>query len=172
MSIWQALWLFLPAGVANAAPVIGNKIPFWNRWQTALDFGRSYQGQRIFGDNKKWRGVIFAVLVGGLIGWLQTLWSGRPGQVETPIWIGFLLGFGAIYGDAAESFLKRRRGVSSGDRWFPFDQIDYIIGGLIAVLPLGLFGLTQAAAILGVYFGLHLLVAYIGYLLKLKDKPI
>lgn len=172
MSIWEALWLFLPAGVANMAPVIGNKIPFWNRWRTPLDFGRSYRGQRFFGDNKSWRGVILAVILGGLIGYAQALWSGRPNEANAPAWIGFLLGFGAIYGDAIESFFKRQYGVESGQKWFPFDQVDYIIGGLIAVAPLMLFGVTQIAAIVLVYFGLHLLVAYVGYLLKLKDKPI
>lgn len=172
MSIWEALWLFLPAGVANMAPVIGNKIPFWNRWRTPLDCGRSYKGQRIFGDNKCWRGVVIAIVAGGLVGWLQTLWSGRPNQADAPVWIGILLGLGAIYGDAIESFFKRQYGVPSGQKWFPFDQIDYIIGGLIAVVPLMLFGLSQVAAIIVVYFGLHLLVAYLGYLFKLKDRPI
>jgi hypothetical protein len=37
-----ALWFFLPAGVANAAPVFANKIPVLNRWKTPMDFGKSY----------------------------------------------------------------------------------------------------------------------------------
>lgn len=168
----EALWLFLPAGLANMAPVIGNKIPVWNRWQTALDFGRSYKGQRIFGANKTWRGVVFATLIAGLAGLLQAQFANHPFEGISAFLVAALLGFGAIYGDAVESFFKRQYGVPSGQSWFPFDQTDYIIGGLLAVAPLAVFAWSEMALIGVMYFGLHLVVAYIGYLLKLKDRPI
>lgn len=170
--IAEALWLFLPAGLANAAPVIANKIPILNRWQASLDFGRSYKGRRVFGPNKTWRGVTFAVLVAALAGLLQAQFAYHPFDSGTAVWVAALMGFGAIYGDAIESFLKRQYGAAAGQPWFPFDQIDYIIGGLLAAAPLALFSWPQMTAILAVYFGLHLATAYLGFRLKLKDGPI
>ncbi|HSX27706.1 MAG TPA: CDP-archaeol synthase, partial [Patescibacteria group bacterium] len=85
---------------------------------------------------------------------------------------GMLLGIGALTGDAMESFFKRRRGIKSGSSWYPFDQIDYIIGGLIFAL---LFIKPTLSLILWVglvYFGLHLVFSYLGYLLGLKKHPL
>lgn len=171
--VLMALWLFLPAGVANAAPVIANKTPLLNRWTTPMDFHQTYKGKRIFGDNKTWRGVVFAIVLAALTGSLQALLIHRElSEVYLGCLIGGLLGFGAMYGDAAASFFKRQSGIASGESWFPVDQIDYIIGGLLAVAPLALFSWLEMLVILIVYTGLHLVVAYIAYLLKLKDKPI
>ena len=86
--------------------------------------------------------------------------------------IGGLLGFGALLGDAIESFFKRQYGVPSGDPWFPLDQIDYIFGGAIMVMPVVVLTPLGYLMLFVVWFGMHLLVAYIAYLLGLKDKPI
>jgi CDP-2,3-bis-(O-geranylgeranyl)-sn-glycerol synthase len=167
-----ALWLFLPAALANAAPVFGNKVPRWNSWQTPLDFGHSYRGKRIFGKNKTWRGVASAVILAALVGLVQSRLQFHPYGWVTSIIVASLLGFGAIYGDAVESFFKRQYGVKAGKSWFPFDQIDYIIGGLVIAAPLMLFSWAEMGLILVAYFGLHLLGAYLGYHLKLKDRPL
>jgi CDP-2,3-bis-(O-geranylgeranyl)-sn-glycerol synthase len=167
-----ALWLFLPAAIGNAAPVFANKIPGLNRWTTPLDFGRTYQGKRIFGDHKTWRGVVTGIVAAGLTGFLQYRLSGSSAFAEMWTLVAAVIGFGALYGDAIESFLKRQVGVPSGQLWFPFDQVDYIVGGLIAVAPLAIFSWTEMAVIVVSYFGLHLLATYIGYLLKLRDQPI
>jgi CDP-2,3-bis-(O-geranylgeranyl)-sn-glycerol synthase len=176
-----ALLIFIPAGLANAAPVLANKIPGLNSWKTPMDLGKSLRGKRVFGDNKTWRGLFFGTLVGCLTGMVLHLLA--PEIISSleivplvpfvdMLLIGGLLGFGALYGDAAESFFKRQLGVQPGHSWFPFDQIDYIIGGLLAVAPLGLFNWSQMAIIFVVYFVLHLVIAYLAYLLKLKDQPI
>jgi CDP-2,3-bis-(O-geranylgeranyl)-sn-glycerol synthase len=89
------------------------------------------------------------------------------------IWLlGPLFGGGALLADAFESFFKRRAGVPPGESWFPFDQIDYILGGyLSATLVIG-FDLSQFLWVLGTWFFAHLIASYIGYLLGLKNKPI
>jgi len=167
-----ALVVFLPAGLANAAPVIANKIPVLNRWNTPIDFGKTYRGIRLTGDNKRWRGVVFGSLVAGLAGLLTYGLADR--QEPLAIWfvMNALVGFGVLYGDAVESFFKRQKGIPSGNSWFPFDQIDYIIGGLLAAAPFGLFSWPQMGVIVITYFGLHLIVSYFSYRLGLKDKPI
>ncbi len=176
-----ALLFFLPAGVANASPVFANKTPLLNRWSTPIDFGYSWRGKRLLGDNKRWRGLVFGTAIGAFTGTLVHLL--QPGVIEnievvsmTPLLdmviIGGLLGLGALAGDAIESLIKRRLGIEPGQRWFPFDQIDYIIGGLVVATLFVDLTLGLAVKILVLYFSLHLLFSYLGYLLGLKDKPI
>lgn len=181
MTLLESLILFLPAGIANTAPVLANKIPGLRFWKTPLDFGKSYSGKRIFGANKTWRGTVIGTAAGGLTSLLIHLINPQliehvriapfmPG-VEMVV-IGATLGFGALYGDAVGSFFKRQFNIPAGQSWFPFDQIDYIIGAIMATLPFSLFSLIDMAVILVVYFVLHLLVAYLAYKLKLKKQPI
>lgn len=177
----RALLLFLPAAVANGLPVLANHIPGLRNWHTPVDFGKYYRGRRILGDHKTWRGLVTGTIGGMMTGAL--IYAAYPSLVHhfadipfTPllemIIIGGVLGFGALAGDVAESFFKRRRNVLSGQSWFPFDQIDYIFGGLLFVWPLVNLSAAQAVLIVMVYFCVHLIASYIGYLLKLKDKPV
>jgi CDP-2,3-bis-(O-geranylgeranyl)-sn-glycerol synthase len=134
--ILEASYFFVPAYFSNLTPPLVSKIPFLNK---PLDFGKSYKGKRLLGDNKTIRGIVFAVIVGTLMFLLQKYLYNFPWfanislfnyQTQT-IWLGFLMAFGAIFGDAVESFFKRRRGTGSGKPWIPFDQLDYIVGALL-----------------------------------------
>lgn len=176
-----ALWFFLPAGVANAAPVFANKIPILKNWKTPVDFGKSYRGKRILGDNKSWRGIISGTLTGGITALLvyliypnaaEVLWYNPIVPALDMFVVGCALGFGALFGDVVESFFKRQYGVPAGHSWFPFDQIDYILGGLLLVTPFVSLQSIQYIVIIATWFGLHIFFAYAGYLLRLKDKPI
>lgn len=171
MDILALVAFFLPAGLSNMAPVLANKIPGLNRWKTPLDFGREYRGKRIFGQNKTWRGLLSGTLLSGIAGIL--IYSQLELPTSAPAFlIGAALGAGALLGDSIESFFKRQANVPSGDSWFPWDQSDYIIGGLLFSALFVQLQLGEYIAIFVVFFGLHLVVSYIGYLLKLKDKPI
>lgn len=186
---WFAILFFLPAGLANASPPIGNKIPYLNRFKTPMDFGKSWHDERIFGQNKSWRGLLFGTLVAAISGYFVGVFFGEEmiafhPSITSNSWLestspelffsslGALLGFGALIGDAVESFFKRRSGVSPGESWFPFDQIDYIVGALIAITPIVILSWRQYLIILILWFALHMVFSYVGYLLKLKDKPI
>ncbi len=171
--IVDALWFFLPAGIANMSPILANNIPVLRRWKTPLDFGKKYKGKRIFGDNKTWRGVVFGTFTAGLVGLLQ--YKVVLPSVDPTLFLfaaTAAMGLGALVGDAVESFFKRRRGVKPGKSWFPFDQIDYIFGGLLFAWPFTDLSLEFVLAIVLLYFGLHLAVGYIGYVLGVKKHPI
>lgn len=173
MSWWEIFWFFLPAGLANMSPVIANRIPGLNQWKTPLDCGHKFRGKRLLGDNKTWRGLVFGTFAAAVFGLIQ--YRVIASSVESTVFIvgaTGAMGFGALIGDAVESFFKRQKGVKSGDSWFPFDQIDYIIGGLLFVLPFVGLSLEIIIKTLALYFTLHLMVSYIGYRLGLKDKPI
>ncbi len=170
---WEAFWFFLPAGVANMAPVIASQIPGLNRWQTPIDLGYSWRGKRIFGDSKTWRGLVVGVIFALLVGLFQYRFIASSAESTGFILIATgAMGLGALLGDAVESFFKRRLGKNSGESWFPFDQTDYIFGGLMLVYPFVRFSVTQALMILIIYFLLHMITTYIGYALRIRDKPI
>jgi CDP-2,3-bis-(O-geranylgeranyl)-sn-glycerol synthase len=169
INVLFAFWIFLPAGAANMSPVLANRIPGLRRWDTPIN-------KRLLGSNKRWRGLVVGTLVGSLVAVAEfALFSRFIFSAQTALVVaagGALMGFGALVGDAVESFFKRRVGVKPGHSWFPFDQIDYIIGGLLFSYPLIRWPLDLALTIFVLYFGLHLAVSYLGYLLGLKDKPI
>lgn len=168
----MAILFFLPAGVANATPVVANKIPLLKQWRTPLDFGMTWRGKRLLGNNKTWRGFITGTLFAGLTAMLLSPFVTNEDGLWVALGLGLLMGCGALLGDAVESFIKRRRGVPSGASWFPFDQTDYIIGGLLLVAPFADISAKTIGVIFVTYFALHLIVAYIAYLLGLKERPI
>ena len=177
-----ALWIFLPAGLANMTPIAMAKLPVVRDWNYPLDFNKSFKGIRIFGDHKTLRGIISGIIVAILASylckywyqttpWLQNQFAIDYSKIDALVF-GLLAGFGALMGDAIKSFFKRRTNIKPGDTWFPFDQIDYIIGGLICLGLYVRFSFMQYVLIVIAYFGLHLLSTYIGFLLKLKKSPI
>jgi len=182
-AILFSLWFFVPAGFGNMTPVFAAHIPLLRDLNYPLDFGKKYRKQRIFGVHKTWRGVVLGVLIGMLIVWVQSVifhHSAWIRSISTPVnyrassilVLGLLLSLGALIGDAIESFVKRQRGIGSGDRWFPFDQLDYVIGGILLSILYVRLPLDRYVWIIILWFGMHLLFSYIGYLLKLKSKPI
>lgn len=163
MAAWQsilhALWIFLPAYVANMAPVLVAKvIP---GWKAPIDGGRvGKDGQRILGSGKTWRGLVGGTVLGaataGLVAWGAFHWGLMAGwdygayafdpasplgergqdaklQESHPVAIvlfGAVVGFMALVGDAVKSYFKRRTGRDRGRPWVPFDQLDFVVFGL------------------------------------------
>ncbi len=175
MSVFvEAFFFFLPAGLSNMAPVLINKVPVINRWNTPLDFGKSYKGERIFGQNKTWRGLVSGVVFAGIIASMVATWyyHASPDYFRHLVIRGMLMGFGALAGDAIESFFKRQSGIAAGNSWFPFDQTDYIVGGLAMSLFVSAWDTKLFLVVIFEYFGLHLFTSYLAFKMKLKDKPI
>jgi CDP-2,3-bis-(O-geranylgeranyl)-sn-glycerol synthase len=171
------LIFFLPAGIANAFPPIANKIPILNKWSTPMDFGQKFRGKRVFGAHKSWRGLISGALIAGVFAYLLFgILSGGSNNffvdsIENFI-LGCALGFGALFGDAIESFFKRQSGIKSGESWLFFDQIDYVVGAILFSLPFARFNLDQYAIVILAFFFMHFIVSFLGYKIGLKDKPI
>jgi CDP-2,3-bis-(O-geranylgeranyl)-sn-glycerol synthase len=177
------LWVFIPAGVANMVPIFAAHIPSLRRFDTPIDMGKTFRGRRIFGDHKTWRGLLTGMLAAtvvlalqqllvGRFSWFAWLADGLDYAALPTLLVGPLFGLGALGGDAIKSFFKRQVGVEPGKSWFPFDQVDYIIGGALAVLPFIHFTALQYVLLTVVWLSIHVLSTYIGWLLKLKDQPI
>lgn len=178
-----AIWFLLPAAVANAAPVFAAAIPGLKKLDAPIDAGKSFHGHRLLGAHKTWRGIIAGIIVSTLLLWLQQLatqhftWAqfaanGVDYSSLPTLILGPLFAIGALGGDAVESFFKRRLNIKSGGVWFPFDQIDYIIGSVLISLPFVILSPLQYVWILIVWFAMHLLASFVGYKLGLKKDPI
>lgn len=177
-----ALWFFLPAGIANVTPVIIAKAPLLSQWNTPVDFGLKWRNKPILGPHKTIRGIVIGTLAGTVIFLLQKYafdnyqWvvdiSGGVNYTSLSIWLGVLLSFGALFGDMVKSFFKRQLAVASGKSWFPFDQLDYILGGLILSSFVIVLSLKEYILIIIVWFLIHLLSSYLGYHLRFKKDPI
>jgi CDP-2,3-bis-(O-geranylgeranyl)-sn-glycerol synthase len=181
--LFFALWFFLPAALANMVPILAAAVPALKKYTAPMDFGRTLRGKRIFGAHKTWRGLIAGVMVATLTLWLQQLavdhvaWVRHlTGQVDyttlPTLILGPLFALGALGGDAIESFFKRQRNLAPGRGWFPFDQIDYIIGGAIATMPFVSLTLRQYAWLILLWLIIHVASTYLGWLLGLKERPI
>ncbi|MGM5484887.1 MAG: CDP-archaeol synthase [Nanobdellota archaeon] len=159
----QDLLFLIPAAFANMAPVFFRKVPFLN-WP--VDLGKKFNGRRIFGDNKTYRGLLAGILVAYLIAYLQS----TLGFFEYPLYTSILLGLGALLGDLSSSFIKRQAGKKPGERMIVLDQLDWVIGTLVlfsfyALLPLEIY----VSALILLFF-LHILVKHLGYFLGLDDN--
>lgn len=170
------LYFILPAYFSNGSGLLfGGGLP--------VDFGKSDKnGVRWIGDGVTWKGFIAGTLVGTITGAIQGFLGPviikEFGQyIITPIItnipegivIGFLLGFGALLGDAIGSFLKRRLGIGRGKPAPILDQLDFIIVALILVsfvVKLEWFVVVIALVLTLV---IHLLTNTGAYLFGIKD---
>lgn len=174
-----AFWFFLPAGVANVTPILAARMPLLRNWNAPVDHGLYYRGKRLLGDHKTWRGIACGVAAGVIVAlaqaWLYeryTVWGPVPDLYAQPVLLGLALSMGALGGDALKSFVKRQVGVPSGKSWFPFDQIDYIVGACVLSAAIVVLPLASYVGIAVVWFVMHLLFSYVGYLTHFKKDPI
>jgi CDP-2,3-bis-(O-geranylgeranyl)-sn-glycerol synthase len=184
-SALAVLWLLLPSYIANAFATLprGRGPP--------LDLGRVWRkdGRRVFGPSKTWSGFLFAGFAampfGLLEAWLILL--APPNLQLVPVLapsvvaavpLAAILTFGAMTGDAAGSFVKRRLGRESGARTLLLDQLPFVLVPIavgFAVYPTlfgSVFGHWEAVLWLLVYtLGLHVLFNWVGFKVGLKKVP-
>lgn len=187
--VLQILFLLVVGGVANMTPVLVKR---WNIFNRPLDAGVKFRGKRLLGDGKTVRGFVMGSLASGfavgfyfffnllLFGYTQS-----DGQKVNDAYSAFqlaIIGFSfgcylgalTLLGDLIKSFFKRQIGIERGQTWFPFDQIDWILGLLFGVWTLGSILTWNWWYLLMIPIGLtlHIIIKYIGHQLKLDDKPI
>ncbi len=177
--IYEPIWFLLPAGFANMAPVFAAKV--FPRWDFPVDARKTFRRIRIFGDHKTIRGLVAGVLLSAgvfliqkkaylSINWIRTISAFDYGKM--PVSFGALTGFGALFGDLIKSFFKRRVGIDPGKSWFPFDQIDWILGCLAATSLAVRPSSTLVFSSILMALVLSLIVKWLGYLLRLEKNPI
>jgi len=169
MLIIRIFWFFLPAVIANMAPVLFRRINFLN-----ISINKKY-----LGANKTYRGFFFGIITAILFALLQVYLY--PFIKEyciidytkiNPIIFGFLMGFGALLGDSVESFFKRRVNIKPGEPWIPFDQIDWIIGANILIFMYIKIDYINILISILIFSFMHPIVNIISYLLGLQKNKI
>lgn len=119
--------------VANGAPILAARV-LRHHLDAPLDGGRILaDGRPLLGPHKTVRGVVAAVVAATALG----------AALGLPLPLGAAVGATAMLGDAASSFLKRRRGLGSGGRATGLDQLPETI------LPLLLLRAADAVSWLG-----------------------
>jgi CDP-2,3-bis-(O-geranylgeranyl)-sn-glycerol synthase len=157
--IIEALKFIFPAYCANALPVIAGGGP-------PLDLGKKFfDGKPIFGKNKTFRGFFFGLAIGIMVGLLESVLFGYP------ILFSVLSPLGALTGDLAGAFLKRRLGIAPGGLLPIVDQVDFVVGAILFSLPLTVMYWELAIAVLIITPPIHLFTNYLAYKLKLKNNP-
>jgi CDP-2,3-bis-(O-geranylgeranyl)-sn-glycerol synthase len=158
LELLQALWFFVPAYLANMAPVlVGDRLRSLDR---PMDFGCTLRGRRLLGEHKTWRGFVVGVVTGVVVFALQRAahragWLGSLACIDyehATLVPGLLLGAGALTGDAVKSLFKRQLDIAPGASWIGFDQIDFLAGAWLFTLPVGAPPLLHVVAIAPIVF--------------------
>jgi len=172
--IATAIWMILPVYVANASAVLVGGGP-------PIDGGRLWNGKPILGRHKTWRGLLGGGAIGCCCGvvqaWVAPAWLPSFGGLPFALLPLLCLSFGAMFGDALGSLIKRRMGKSEGDPVRGLDQLDFLLGAWFLVgvcCPrwfLGNFTLPVMVFLLILTPGLHVLSNIIGHKLGVKHVP-
>jgi len=158
--IIDALKFIFPAYCANAAPVLAGG-------GTAIDFGKKFfDGKPVFGRNKTFRGFFAGFAVGLFVGLVETCMFGW-----FPIQFSLLSPLGALIGDLAGAFAKRRLSIPPGGLLPVVDQVDFVLGALLFVFPFVAVSWQLALTVLLITPPVHLLTNFVAYKLGLKRSP-
>jgi uncharacterized membrane protein len=134
-------WLFcilplLLTGIIHHCLIIKYKLfSFLTR---PIDGGKYWQGQRLFGQAKTWRGILVVIVLNSVFTGLLAIFF-IPISTINPFIFGALLGLGYAIGEIPNSFIKRRLKIGSSQNsyqgykkiFYFFDQSDSIIGAIV-----------------------------------------
>ena len=161
MHLIQLLYLMLPVYFANMAPPF---VKYWHCWNRPISIP-------LLGSHKTVVGFGAGVAVAFIVALIQS-WVDWQGSVLTSFhWLpfGVIAGIFAMTGDSIKSFLKRRLQLAPGARWIPFDQLDFVCGGLLALnffVPLNWIDVIEICII---SFVADVLVNHLSFVLGIRD---
>jgi CDP-2,3-bis-(O-geranylgeranyl)-sn-glycerol synthase len=175
-----AIWIGLPAWIANATPVLGGG-------GRPIDGGHTFRdGRRLLGKGKTVRGFLVGIVFGTLTGIVQflaapylrpllqmyvTVTSEMDHVLFMQIPVAILMSCGALTGDLVGSFIKRRVNVKSGNPSPVMDQLGFIIMALLFAAPIFTPSSVFVMILVIVTFFVHWFSNVLSYLLGLKSHP-
>jgi CDP-2,3-bis-(O-geranylgeranyl)-sn-glycerol synthase len=154
----SAIIILLPIYCTNGAPVIfGGGRP--------IDSGRTLSdGQRILGDHKTIRGFASGLMAGAIVGVFESLLLSQNLLV-----IATFASLGALLGDLAGAFAKRRLRIKPGGPLPVLDQLDFAIGAIMMVSIISNVSLGTFLIVILVTPPIHLLTNVGAFALGLKS---
>ncbi|MBI2085175.1 MAG: CDP-2,3-bis-(O-geranylgeranyl)-sn-glycerol synthase [Candidatus Aenigmarchaeota archaeon] len=163
-----AFWLILPAYFANASATLA-------KGKLRMDFSKNFfDGQPLFGAGKTFEGFLFGISVGTLIGLFQQFLQQAYGlgfSFSAGFFSSALMSFGALSGDLAGSFIKRRMKLKRGEPVLLLDQLDFVFGAVFFTSLFYTLGLDTVMLIIIMTPLIHLTANVLGYRMKLKREP-
>lgn len=157
----QLLYFMAPAYAANMAPPF---VRYWRGWNRPIS-------RRWLGTHKTVVGFGLGVVAAVVATFIQSRigWDGALVAYEHWATLGLRFGVGAMAGDVAKSFVKRRAGIAPGDPWIPWDQIDFVLGALTLVWGAAALSWADLVIVLLLSGIGHVLVNRLGYWLGIRD---
>jgi CDP-2,3-bis-(O-geranylgeranyl)-sn-glycerol synthase len=185
--IFSCLWYLLPAALGNHVASCGNRLWLPHILRSGLaklavpiDRGAAWRGKEILGKNKTWRGLLVGAITGILIAGVQAILFFNTNFFKQNtlvdyrevnfVLFGFLMGTGALSGDLVKSFIKRRLDKPSGRPWFPWDQLDWIMGAILLSSIVYIPPVKAAVVTAVLYVGVHLCSDRIVYRMGIKKR--
>ena len=157
----QLFYLMLPIYLANMAPPF---VKFWHGWNRPIN-------KRLLGSHKTIMGFAAGIATAVITTCLQSRvpWSGSLMSYNDWLVVGLAAGGGAMAGDSLKSYFKRRRGIAPGNSWIPWDQFDFILGGLLALLPWIRLSALDLTWIFGFTFVAAIVVNHVAYYCGIRE---
>jgi CDP-2,3-bis-(O-geranylgeranyl)-sn-glycerol synthase len=157
----QLLYFMAPAYAANMAPPF---VRYWKGWNRPIS-------RRWLGSHKTVVGFGIGVLAAVAATFIQSRIAWEDALVAPESWptLGLRFGVGAMAGDTAKSFVKRRAGIAPGRPWLPWDQLDFVLGALALVWGAAALSWVDLATILVSSVIGHVLVNHLAYRLRIRD---
>ena len=185
-TVVQVLYLFAPLLASAALSGVVLRFDLFPALRRPIDAGLSFHGNRLFGDNKTWRGVVVAVIGSIATAAVQKAIEAQTRAVAlvdyrdlSAIWFGGAMAAGAMLGELPNSFVKRRMGIPPGGTsrgskavlFYVWDQTDLLTGAW----PLLSVWMRPSTLVVLVSFALaltiHPLVALVGHAVGARRSP-
>jgi CDP-2,3-bis-(O-geranylgeranyl)-sn-glycerol synthase len=159
--ILQLLYLLLPAFLANMAPPF---VKYWPGWNRPIH-------QRWLGAHKTVIGFALGMVASIVATYAQSKlhWDGALISYANWPLLGLAIGFGAMSGDALKSLCKRKLGIAPGQSWMPADQVDYVIGALVFMVPWIRLRWHEILLVCAIAFIGNIAVNHVAYWLGIRD---
>jgi CDP-2,3-bis-(O-geranylgeranyl)-sn-glycerol synthase len=155
----SALCIIVPMYCTNGAPVIFGR-------GTPIDFGRSFSdGERILGDHKTIRGFVSGLIIGFVVALFESYFVS-----PRLFFVAILVSVGALLGDLAGAFVKRRFRIKPGAPLPGVDQLDFVVGAILVVSTIFQITVGSLLIIILVTPPIHLATNIGAYLLRLKSN--
>ncbi len=168
LDVFGALWFILPAYFANSSATLA-------KGKIRMDFSRNFfDGRPFFGAGKTFEGFLLGIFVGTSVGLLQQFLQNAYGLVfslTVDVFSAAVMSFGALFGDLAGSFIKRRMKLKRGEPVLLLDQLDFVFGAVFFVSFFRTLELDTVMFVVIITPLVHLTANIIGYKTKLKREP-
>jgi len=175
-----------PAVFAAVLHMIAVKHNWFAFLKIPLDLKHTFNGKRIFGENKTFRGIVVMVLfsimscylLGIIIRLYPELGIYNPFYFElySPAFYGLLFGLGYTIPELPNSFYKRQIDIPPGETGslmnLLIDQLDSVIGCFLLLYPF--VRISPSLVLFGVifYLGVHLTVNILLYSIGIRRQPL